>query len=66
MGLVHDSMSDYTKALEYYEKDLKITLKLLGEEHVDTATSYNNMGLVYYRTKDYKKAREYYEKSLKI
>ncbi len=66
MGLVYDSMSDYTKSLEYYEKDLKITLKLLGEEHVDTATSYNNMGNVYKNMSDYTKALEYYEKSLKI
>ncbi len=40
-------MSKYTKALEYYEKSLKIRLKLLGEEHVDTAANYNNIGFVY-------------------
>jgi hypothetical protein len=39
-------MNEYTKALEYCEKSLNIRRKLLGEEHVDTATSYNNMGLI--------------------
>ncbi len=44
IGRGYQEMSDYKKALEYYEKSLKIKLKLLGEEHVSTATTYNNMG----------------------
>jgi hypothetical protein len=43
-----------------------IKLKLLGEEHVDTSATYNNMGAVYKSMSDYKKALEYLEKSLKI
>ena len=40
--------------------------KILGEEHPDTATSYNNIGNTYYNIGDYNKALEYYELSLKI
>jgi hypothetical protein len=40
-------MSEYPKALEYFKKSLKIKLKLLDEEHVDIAGSYNNLGNIY-------------------
>jgi hypothetical protein len=33
------------KAIEFYEKDLAITIKVLGKEHPDVATSYNNLGV---------------------
>jgi hypothetical protein len=36
-------MSNYTKALEYYEKSLKIKLKLLGEEHPYTKLTRANI-----------------------
>ena len=39
-------MGDYKKALEYFELSLNIRKKILGEEHLDTATSYNNIGLI--------------------
>jgi hypothetical protein len=29
-------MGDYTKALEFHEKSLKIKIKILGEEHHET------------------------------
>jgi hypothetical protein len=34
------------KAIELYEKALSIKIKVLGEEHPDVATSYNNLGAV--------------------
>ena len=59
-------MGDYKKALEYNELSLKIKKKKLGEEHPDTASSYNNIGCTYDKMGDYKKALEYHELSLKI
>ena len=38
-------MGDYRKALEYNELELKIRKKVLGDEHIDIANSYNNLGL---------------------
>ena len=38
---------NYANALEHYNKALAIQLKVKGENHPDTATSYNNIGLVY-------------------
>ncbi|CAF4316735.1 unnamed protein product, partial [Rotaria sordida] len=59
-------MGDYSKALEFYEKDLEITKKALPPNHPDLATSYNNIGGVYKNMGDYSKALEFYERSLKI
>jgi tetratricopeptide (TPR) repeat protein len=54
------------KALEYFNKSLKIKPEVYGERNPDTATSYNNIGEVYYRLGEYEKALEYYNKAKKI
>ena len=38
----------------------------MGENHPDTAISYNNIGVVYNNLGDYDKALEYYFKGLEI
>ncbi|MCP4970106.1 MAG: tetratricopeptide repeat protein, partial [Arcobacter sp.] len=63
---VYKSKAQYEKALENYEKDLKIQLKTLGENNPYTATSYNNIGVVYYLKAQYDKALDNYEKALII
>ena len=40
-------MGEYSKALEYYEKDIEITKIALPQNHPDLATSYSNIGQVY-------------------
>ena len=47
-------------------KALAIIEKVLGTEHPNTASSYNNIGLVYNEKGDYGKALEYYFKDLAI
>ena len=47
----------------YHFKALTIREKVLGTEHPDTATSYNNIGSVYYAQSDYDKALEYFNKA---
>ncbi|CAF2225424.1 unnamed protein product, partial [Rotaria magnacalcarata] len=37
-------MGDYSKALEYFEKSLKISEISLPPNHPDLAYSYNNIG----------------------
>ena len=59
MGVIHWYKADYGKAWEYNEKALNIRLELLGEEHPDTADSYNNMGIVYSKQGNYDKGLEY-------
>ena len=45
---------------------LAIYEKVLGAEHPDIATSYNNIGAVYVHQGDYSKALEYFFKALAI
>ena len=52
---------DYDKALEYYLKAARIYESVLGENHPDTAASYNNIGNVYSDKGDYDKALEYFK-----
>jgi len=42
IATVYDDQGDYTKALEWYHKALTIQEKVLGKEHLDTATTYTN------------------------
>ena len=56
----------YDEALAYYQKALTIRIKVLGEEHPDVATSYNNIGLVLGAQGKYDEALVYCQKDLKI
>ena len=64
--LIKENISNYKKALEYYNLSLNIMIKILGEDHPGTASSYYNIGITYYNMGDYKKALEYLLLSLKI
>ena len=66
MAGVYQEQGDYEKALEYYEKDLEISERVLGSDHPSTATTYNNMAGVYKEQGDYEKALEYYDKALDV
>ena len=59
-------MGDYPKALEYYEKDRKISEAVLGPEHPDTAQTYNNLGALYYAMERWSDADDYLLRALKI
>lgn len=45
---------------------LQLRVKMLGEMHSDTATSYHNLGRMYKEQNEYEKAEQYYNKSLEI
>lgn len=66
IGAVYDVQDEYTQALEYYNKALKIYMELYGEQHPSVATSYNNIGWIYEAQEDYIKALEYYNKALQM
>ena len=56
----------YDEALVYYQKALTIRIKVLGEEHPDVATSYNNIGAALEAQGKYDEALVYYQKALTI
>ena len=57
---------NYKKALEWRIRAGDYCEKLLGKEHADTATTFNNTAVVYSRLNEYGKALELYEKALSI
>ncbi|CAF2216247.1 unnamed protein product, partial [Rotaria magnacalcarata] len=59
-------MGEYSKALRFYEKSLKIREIFLPPNHPDLATSYNHIGTVYSIMCEYSKALSYLEKALGI
>jgi tetratricopeptide (TPR) repeat protein len=66
IGRHYEDIADYPKALEWYNKALTITEKVLGKEHPDTATTYNNIACIYDSQGDYILALEWYMKALTI
>ncbi len=66
LGHCERKLSNFDKALEYYEKSLAIRLKVHGDQHPSTGTSYDNLGSVWDYKGEYDKAIEYFEKSLAI
>ena len=66
IGWSYNDLGDYNKALEYYEKALKIKESKLGKDDTDTTATYNNIAGVYYAKGDYDKALEFHEKTLII
>lgn len=64
MGVYNRNKADYPKALEYYQRSLKIYQKIgdkKGNAHV-----IGNIGEIYQKHSDYPKALEYFQRSLKI
>jgi tetratricopeptide (TPR) repeat protein len=59
-------MGAYEKAEPLYLKDLKISEKVLGEEHPSTATSYNNLGFFYYGQGDFERAYGFMKKAVDV
>ncbi len=56
----------YDKAEKLSKKCLDIRRKALGENHLDTARSYNNLAFVYVKKGEYKNAEKLCVKSLQI
>ncbi len=59
-------ISEYEKSIKIYERLVDICICLLGENHLDTASSCNNLAGVYTRWKKYEDAEKQYNRSLQI
>jgi tetratricopeptide (TPR) repeat protein len=64
IGVVCSEQNNYSKAIEYYFKALKIYKERKQENIV--ARVYNNIGIVYKSLKDYDKALKYFQEALEI
>ncbi|MEW6687292.1 MAG: tetratricopeptide repeat protein, partial [Candidatus Edwardsbacteria bacterium] len=64
LGMIFLDKGDYDKAVELYQKRLKISEEIGDKRGIGIAS--NNLGIVYHDKGDYDKAVEYYQKYLKI
>ena len=64
LGNAYDGLGDFRKAIEYHERDLKIS-KEVGDK-VGEGGAYGNLGNAYNSLGDFPKAIEYHERHLKI
>ena len=64
MGVANYLRSDYPKALDYFQRSLKIK-EDIGDKK-GSASIINNIGNIYRLQGDYSKALDYYQRSLKI
>ena len=47
MANVYDSQGHYERALEYHHKSLDIKIKVVGHDHIDVASTYQNIAATY-------------------
>jgi len=64
LGVIFYHLGELEKALEYYEKALKLHEELESKEGM--AADYGNLGIVYWIKGELEKALEYYEKALEL
>ncbi len=64
MGASNYLKTDYPKALDYYQRSLKI-YEEIGDKP-GSASTISNIGIIYKNQGDYPKALDYYQRSLKI
>ncbi len=64
LGVLHDQLGDYQKALLYYEEDLKL-VRELGYRYAEAA-DLQNIGLAFRALGDYERALHSSEEALKI
>jgi tetratricopeptide (TPR) repeat protein len=61
-----NGQGEYEEAITFYDKVIEIDKKRLPPNHLNFASTYNNLGEVYRKMGDYPKALSYYEKALEI
>lgn len=66
IGNMYHEMGNFSNALDYLGKALKIRKNILGMAHPDTALTYNNIGVVYYALAKYDDSLFNHQMALKI
>jgi tetratricopeptide (TPR) repeat protein len=66
LGMIHEKLGDFAKAIQYDLKAIEIRKANLGETHTETARLYNNLGLAYRHVGNFDEAIHSYNKVLEI
>ena len=59
---MYESLGEYSQAKQLHEKVLMIRRKIFGEDHADTATSYNNLASVHDSLGEYSQDKKNFTK----
>ena len=54
------------QAKVYFQRAIEIGINVLGPNHIDVATSYNNLGVVYKAMGELEQAKDYHQRALEI
>ena len=66
LGETYREIKDYSTALTYFQKGLKIRLEKLSKNHPDLAVVYHNMSKLYFSTRQYSMAMKYVQQAVDI
>ncbi|MHC1729319.1 MAG: tetratricopeptide repeat protein [Syntrophobacteraceae bacterium] len=65
-AIKHESMGEYSLALESHQKYLDLCIGIFGTDHPDTAAAYSNLGRIHHLSGHYPEALENMNKALDI
>jgi len=60
---LHEKLRNFDTAIEWYLKDLDITLAIHGREGISTAHTYSSLGTVYEKKREYNRALNYMKRA---
>jgi len=66
LGKNYEGISDYKKALEFYNKSIHLKQEKLPSNNQSIAKSFSNLGDVNFKTSNYNEALIFFDKALKI
>ena len=59
-------MGELKLAKDYHQRAIDIQINILGPNHIDVATSYNNLGRVNEALDELEQAKDYYQRAIDI
>lgn len=65
LGIIHNNLEDYEKAIEYHNQALSYIKKVSNKFSIKESRTYNNIGVVYKNLGNHKYALENYQNGLK-
>ena len=65
-GQTHYLSGEYNESKDYHQRAIEIRMNVLGPNHINVATSYNNLGLVYKAMGKLEQAKDYHQRAIEI
>jgi tetratricopeptide (TPR) repeat protein/predicted Ser/Thr protein kinase len=66
LGSIEHGKKQYARAMEFFQRALKLAEVRVGKDHIQVAYSYDWIGLAHYNSSEYDQALEFYQKAHSI